>query len=106
MSKCTVSLMLYNNLLPSFLFFLWYGDHQDLHVLTHSFPTRRSSYLPSEGWGLAIAIRALATRDPSLRWDDDDAAHLRHFRAHGRPLASSSASICCCCSRRCHGISS
>src|SRR3546814_17080737 len=23
----------------------WYGDHRDLHVLTHSFPTRRSSDL-------------------------------------------------------------
>src|SRR3546814_15194010 len=27
------------------LFFEWYGDHRDLHVLTHSFPTRRSSDL-------------------------------------------------------------
>src|SRR3546814_7922950 len=27
------------------IFFLWYGDHRDLHVLTHSFPTRRSSDL-------------------------------------------------------------
>src|SRR3546814_15044296 len=26
-------------------FFSWYGDHRDLHVLTHSFPTRRSSDL-------------------------------------------------------------
>src|SRR3546814_16697538 len=26
-------------------FFEWYGDHRDLHVLTHSFPTRRSSDL-------------------------------------------------------------
>src|SRR3546814_10502520 len=26
-------------------FFLGYGDHRDLHVLTHSFPTRRSSDL-------------------------------------------------------------
>src|SRR3546814_8748042 len=26
-----------------------YGDHRDLHVLTHSFPTRRSSDL---AWGL------------------------------------------------------
>src|SRR3546814_21038778 len=23
--------------------FDWYGDHRNLHVLTHSFPTRRSS---------------------------------------------------------------
>src|SRR3546814_16881922 len=26
-----------------FFFFYCYGDHRDLHVLTHSFPTRRSS---------------------------------------------------------------
>src|SRR3546814_17848021 len=26
-------------------FFYLYGDHRDLHVLTHSFPTRRSSEL-------------------------------------------------------------
>src|SRR3546814_11445369 len=28
-------------------FFYKYGDHRDLHLLTHSFPTRRSSVLPS-----------------------------------------------------------
>src|SRR3546814_14338649 len=28
-------------------FFLLYGDHRDLHVLTHSFPTLRSSDLPT-----------------------------------------------------------
>src|SRR3546814_1425714 len=28
-----------------FFFFEGYGDHRDLHVLTHSFPTRRSSDL-------------------------------------------------------------
>src|SRR3546814_11285529 len=28
-----------------FFFFYFYGDHRDLHVLTHSFPTRRSSDL-------------------------------------------------------------
>src|SRR3546814_8452922 len=28
-------------------FFYGYGDHRDLHVLTHSFPTRRSSDLRS-----------------------------------------------------------
>src|SRR3546814_4170694 len=26
-------------------FFEWYGDHRDLHVLTHSCPTRRSAEL-------------------------------------------------------------
>src|SRR3546814_16601444 len=34
-----------------FVFFKVYGDHLDLHVLTHSFPTRRSSDL-SEGCDL------------------------------------------------------
>src|SRR3546814_11871354 len=29
----------------SFFFFSLYGDHRYLHVLTHSFPTRRSSAL-------------------------------------------------------------
>src|SRR3546814_11747679 len=29
--------------------FEWYGDHRDLHVLTHSFPTRRSSDLATVG---------------------------------------------------------
>src|SRR3546814_13046003 len=28
-----------------YFFFSVYGDHRDLHVLTHSFPTRRSSDL-------------------------------------------------------------
>src|SRR6056297_3867908 len=28
-----------------YFFFKGYGDHRDLHVLTHSFPTRRSSDL-------------------------------------------------------------
>src|SRR3546814_11862846 len=33
----------------SIFFFSLYGDHRDLHVLTHSFPTRRSSDLLSTG---------------------------------------------------------
>src|SRR3546814_11805026 len=32
-------------LLLCFVFFEGYGDHRDLHVRTHSFPTRRSSDL-------------------------------------------------------------
>src|SRR3546814_2394656 len=31
-------------------FFKRYGDHRDLHVLTHSFPTRRSSDLWASTW--------------------------------------------------------
>src|SRR3546814_15533439 len=37
--------------------FEWYGDHRDLHVLTHSFPTRRSSDLDG-GWTAAFADAA------------------------------------------------
>src|SRR3546814_20424624 len=31
-----------------FFFFVLYGDHRDLHGLTHSFPPRRASDLASE----------------------------------------------------------
>src|SRR3546814_14500360 len=41
-------------------FFYWYGDHRDLHVLTHSFPTRRSSDLGV----LDVAERAPVGEDP------------------------------------------
>src|SRR3546814_12468887 len=36
-----------------------YVDHRDLHVLTHSFPTRRSSDLAHTPDGLDAAIKAL-----------------------------------------------
>src|SRR3546814_18854237 len=35
-------------------FFYGYGDHLDLHVLTHSFPTRRSSDLAERCHRIAI----------------------------------------------------
>src|SRR3546814_11011802 len=38
-----------------FFFFSLYADHRDLHVLTHSFPTRRSSDLP---WSLKAIAEA------------------------------------------------
>src|SRR3546814_20620240 len=41
-----------------FFFFYVYGDHRDLHGLTHSFPTRRSSDLVEE---LLDEIRSVAT---------------------------------------------
>src|SRR3546814_11019952 len=41
-----------------FGFVLLYGDHRDLHVLTHSFATRRSSYLASAGSRTRIAALA------------------------------------------------
>src|SRR3546814_11156723 len=43
-------------------FFYLYGAHRDLHVLTPSFPTRRSSYLPH-----VARARARGNDDPRLR---------------------------------------
>src|SRR3546814_10546762 len=37
-----------------------YGDHRDLHLLTHSFPTRRSSDL----WGGAVPSNCDAAAQP------------------------------------------
>src|SRR3546814_4486249 len=33
-----------------------YGDHRDLHVLTHSFPTRRSADLTGHADGAALVV--------------------------------------------------
>src|SRR3546814_12139315 len=43
-----------------FFSFYEYGDHRDLHVLTHSVPTRRSSDLIWQRWILAALIQRLA----------------------------------------------
>src|SRR3546814_1867085 len=41
-------------------FFLYgYGDHRDLHVLTHSYPTRRSSDLSLAGQAQSLSINGL-----------------------------------------------
>src|SRR3546814_15669408 len=68
------------------LFFLErYGDHRDLHVLTHSFPTRRSSDL-AEGaaqrgvgepkcaafWGDRASLTGVSSW--LVRWEDRDEA--------------------------------
>src|SRR3546814_16646267 len=53
------------------LFFLsFYGDRRDLHVLTHSFPTRRSSdlLLPCDGCPENEAIKAAARLAPCPSW--------------------------------------
>src|SRR3546814_4126459 len=59
------------------LFFLRYGDHQDLHVLTHSYPTRRSSDLFMTQrifrHALAIALTAAAFAAPAASQQDPDA---------------------------------
>src|SRR3546814_9511742 len=44
MSQCDVLIVFF------LLFFLLDRDHRDLHVLTHSFPTRRSSDLIAPVW--------------------------------------------------------
>src|SRR3546814_18504235 len=40
-----------------FFFFYCYGDHRDLHVLTHSFPTRRSSDFLARYWSRSRRCR-------------------------------------------------
>src|SRR3546814_4777092 len=63
---CCICYLLYNQCLIILCFFFYlYGDPRDLHVLTHSFPTRRSSDLldpPHEMWKdyLPEHLRALA----------------------------------------------
>src|SRR3546814_17894437 len=43
-----------------------YGDHRDLHVLTHSFPTRRSSDLERPLAVVAVEQPAQRTRQHAL----------------------------------------
>src|SRR3546814_16853445 len=49
-----------------FFFLEWYGDHRDLHVLTHSFPTRRSSDLRERNG--AAGLPAMRARIASATW--------------------------------------
>src|SRR3546814_622707 len=48
-----------------FFFFYGYGDHRDLHVLTHSFPTRRSSDLSDSLSSLPDAPRLVTPKPVS-----------------------------------------
>src|SRR3546814_14222946 len=54
-------------------FFYCCGDHRDLHVLTHSFPTRRSSDLPDHlgraGQQQRVAAREVDEKKPGARID-------------------------------------
>src|SRR3546814_7194076 len=74
-----------------------YGDHQDLHVLTHSVPTRRSSDLPSRskatscfmawklsgrdyGWfssNSAIICRATSSQSCGIRISEEHTSELQ-----------------------------
>src|SRR3546814_15134469 len=91
-----------------FFFFYYYGDPRDLHGLTLSFPTRRSSDL-SLGRGLLIAVGMVVLAGPIARlsgvpqlapeiavlaiaplimgvvnWDDRRQQRDSDFRAEGR----------------------
>src|SRR3546814_19578343 len=57
LSLCGVCRVLSYIVRSTGFFFYWYGDHRDLHVLTHSFPTRRSSDLMASVRGLAAAAQ-------------------------------------------------
>src|SRR3546814_2948925 len=61
--------------LSSFLFEC-YGDHRDLHVLTHSFPTRRSSDLT------ALLESGDQAMDARFRFEPQRVLHLVEGRAH------------------------
>src|SRR3546814_13707383 len=50
-----------------YVVFSCYGDHRDLHVLTHSFPTRRSSDLPRDAEGLR-RLKAMGFSDKRLAY--------------------------------------
>src|SRR3546814_1072788 len=58
-------------------FFYCYGDHRELHVLTHSFPTRRSSDLLSSA-GMLAAVCARWARALSSSSEDTRPACTRH----------------------------
>src|SRR3546814_12732551 len=67
-----------------FFFFSGYGDHRDLPVLTHSFPTRRSSDLrPARLEGAARVL--LGVVENAARRDGADPA-LRQLKRPDRPL--------------------
>src|SRR3546814_10762702 len=80
--------------------FTWYGDHRGLHLLTHSFPTRRSSDLswrralrwqrPSPPHGnLLDRGRTARARMPGLRLGQ----HVVGLAAHGRGQFAISAHL-------------
>src|SRR3546814_2756280 len=54
------------------------GSHQDLHVLTHSFPTRRSSDLDDAD----RCRRVIDARNRSYQWRNAMAQHLAPFYRH------------------------
>src|SRR3546814_3729126 len=67
-----------------FFFFYWYGDHRDLHLLTHSFPTRRSSDLIAVGLGNRLGQRQAAEVQAALHpAGGRGRVDLAHINTHG-----------------------
>src|SRR3546814_3979690 len=64
-----------------FFFFEVYGDHRDLPVLTHSFPTRRSSdlHVPAERQGAALAEAVRVLRRGGLLYVQEPLAEGSYF---------------------------
>src|SRR3546814_11413455 len=55
-------------------FFSGYGDHRDLHVLTHSFPTRRSSDLDAHAARIEGGVGAAVDDDAVVPGQLDEVA--------------------------------
>src|SRR3546814_10730863 len=71
-------------------FFEWYGDHRELHVLTHSCPTRRSPGLHRDaGGGDRRAARARRSQcgEGGVRTEGRDAADRAGALFHARDRA-------------------
>src|SRR3546814_8767842 len=73
-------------------FFYRYGDHRDLHVLTHSFPTRRSSYLVlhRSGEGACWPRIGATTKPSDCRKPQDD----RELYRRSLPASSPRGAVC------------
>src|SRR3546814_13166502 len=59
-----------------------YGDHRDLHVLTHSFPTRRSSDLRPSADALMMRAGYAVTGRPIGLWLGEEGVGARAVRGH------------------------
>src|SRR3546814_1643303 len=68
-------------MLISFFFFESYGDHRDLHVRTHSFPTRRSSVLLAGPFDPASDRELNIARNPRPRLAELDCRNARKRNA-------------------------
>src|SRR3546814_8242105 len=75
-----------------YLLFYRYGDHRDLHVLTHSFPTRRSSDLMGREIGTVAEVAAGAEKEPLHA---DQAARSEEHTSELQSLMRTSYAVFC-----------